>query len=101
MTGAGTGDGLPLIVTAVRIFNGKRLGPILPILVFKQDCDGGSDGFGVTDAAHDVGLVGLNLHAAAASEPLLATPQFAIQGGERDGNARGQAGENRDQGFAV
>ena len=45
--------------------------------------------------------VGLDLHAAAAAVALLAAPQFAVDGGERDGHAGGQSGEGGNQAFAV
>ena len=45
--------------------------------------------------------VGLDLHAAAAAVALLAPPQFAIDGVERDRDAGGQSGQRGDQALAV
>ena len=49
----------------------------------------------------DVGLVGLNLHAAAAAVALLAPPQLAVHEIQIDGHAGRQPGDQRDQRLAV
>jgi hypothetical protein len=48
-----------------------------------------------------VRLVGFNLHAAAAAVALLATPKFAVDELEIDGNAGRQSGDESGKGFPV
>jgi hypothetical protein len=48
-----------------------------------------------------MGLVGFDLHAAAAAVALLAPPQLAIHKFEIDRHARGKPADHRDQSFAV
>jgi hypothetical protein len=55
----------------------------------------------VAHAGEHVGLVGLNLHAAAAAIALLAAPQLAVHEIEIDGHAGGQPGDERDQSLSV
>src|SRR4029077_20650128 len=45
--------------------------PVLPVLVLEQNRDGRTDGDAVVHTRKDVGLVGLDLHTAAASVSLL------------------------------
>jgi arylsulfatase A-like enzyme len=51
---------------------------------------GDADGLRMPNPRHDLHRVGLDLHASAAAEPLLAAPQFPIDPGQSHRNARGQ-----------
>ena len=86
--GPGPRDRLLLVLGALDVLHRQRFGPVLPILVFEQDRDRRADGLRMPHAADDVRAVGLDLHAAAAAEALLAPPQLAIDGLERDRELR-------------
>ncbi len=47
------------------------------------------------------GGVGLDLHAPAAAKALLTPPQLAVDGGHGNGDTGREAGEGRNQSFAV
>ena len=83
------------------VFDWHGLGPVLPVFVGYDHCDGGTDGDGVSDARNNVGCVCFNLHAATTAEALLATPQFMIDFFEGYGDARGEAGNCGYQTLAV
>ena len=102
VAGPRAGDGLAACPSrAVGIFDGQRFGPVLPVLVADEDGDGRADGVRVAHAGHNFGAVGLDLHAAAAAVALLAAPELAIDGVERDGDAGRESGQRRHQAFAV
>ena len=99
--GRGRVTGLRLVLGAVDILHRKRFGPVFPIVIADDDGDGRADGLRVADAGDNFGAVGLDLHAPAAAVALLAAPEFAIDGVERDGNAGRKPGERGDQALAV
>ena len=55
----------------------------------------------MTNAGHDLGPIGFDLHAAAAPVSLLAPPQFSIDRGRGDRHSGRQPGQRRDEAFAV
>ena len=81
--------------------NGQLLFPILPVAVDDFDGDGGADGPAVTHAGEHVGLVGLDLHAAAAAIALLAAPKFAVHEIQIDRHPGRQSGDQGNQSLAV
>ena len=101
MTGAGTRDRLLVVLSTVDVLDRQRLGPVLPVLVLDQDGDGRTNRVGVADAADDMGVIRLDLHAAAAAEALLAAPQLAVQGRNGDGNSSGQTRQRGDEALPV
>ena len=80
---------------------GHYFGPVGPIFVFDQESEWGAEGETVSDAGEYVGVVLLNLHAAAASVTKLAAVQFLIDEFLVNGQARGQALNDGDQGAPV
>ncbi len=99
--GRGRVTGLRLVFRAVDIFHRQRFGPVLPIFVVDDDGDGRADGLRVADAGDNFDAVRFDLHAAAAAVALLAAPQFAIDGVERDGNTGGKSGQGGDQALSM
>jgi hypothetical protein len=55
----------------------------------------------MADTADDVGAIGFDLHAPAAPEALLATPQLPVKRRHGNRNARGQTGERSDEALPV
>ena len=94
-------DRLVLVLGAVDILHRQRFGPVLPVLVADDDGDGRADGLGVAHAGDNFGAVGFDLHAPAAAVALLAAPQLAIDGVERDRDAGGQPRQGRHQALAM
>ena len=99
--GRGRVTGFLVVLGAVDVFDGQRFGPVLPVLVLDQDGDGRTDGVRVSDAADDVGVIGLDFHAAAAAVALLAAPQFAVDGRHGDGDSSGQPSQSGDKALPV
>ena len=75
--------------------------PVQPVAILKYDRDGRSNSFAVVHAREKVGAIGFDFHSTAASEALLAAPEFAVDEFLIDGQAGGQSGEKSHQGFAV
>ena len=98
---AGARRGYGLVLARVACFDGELFFPVFPVAVGDLDCDGRADGLAVADAARGVDLVGLDLHAAAAAVALLSAPELAIDEVDVDGDTGGQAGDERDESFAV
>ncbi len=98
---AGTRGGDGLVLFGVTGFDGEDLFPVLPVLVGERHGDRRADGLAVADAGKDVGGVALDAHAAAATVALLATPEFVVEEGLVDGNARGETADEGYERFAV
>jgi hypothetical protein len=56
---------------------------------------------GMPDAGDDFGAVGFDFHSPTAAVPLLAPPKFTVDGVERNGHSCREAGQGRDETFAV
>jgi len=56
---------------------------------------------GMADPGDQLNGIGFNFHSPAAALPLLAPPQFAIDGFQRNGDARGKAYQGGHETFAV
>ena len=98
---AGTRRSDGLVLGGIAGLDGELFFPVLPVAVDDLDGDGRADGFAVAHAGEEVGLVGLDLHAAAAAVALLAAPKLAVYELEIDGNAGGNARNQGDEGLAV
>src|SRR5579884_3680782 len=57
----------------------QRFLPVLPVFILQQNGNRRTNALAMPHPGDYVDFVGLNLHAAAAAEPLLASPQFAIE----------------------
>jgi hypothetical protein len=55
----------------------------------------------MADAAHDVGMIGFDLHAPAAAETLLTPPQFAVERSHGNRDPRRQTGQGGDEALPV
>ena len=62
----------------IAVSNGERFLPVFPVTVGDFQRNRGADSDAVADAGENVGGVGLNFHAAAASVALLTSPEFVI-----------------------
>src|SRR5271168_4345542 len=98
---AGTRRGYDLVLAGVAGFYGEFFFPVFPVVVGDLDGDGRADGFAVAYSTENMDFVGFDLHAAAAAVALLAAPEFTIDEVEVDCEAGGQAGNERDESFAV
>ena len=85
----------------VTLFDGKDLGPVLPVVVGDSHRDGRADGLAVADAGEDVGGIALDAHAAAATVALLATPEFAADELLIDRNSGRKTADQGDETLAV
>ncbi len=83
-----------LVLGRVAGFDRELFFPVLPVAVDDLDGDGRADGLAVAHAAEHVGLVGFNLHAAAAAIALLAAPKFAVDEIQIDGHAGREPGDS-------
>src|SRR5438105_14721157 len=98
---AGSRRGNPLVFAGITFFHGKRLLPVLPILIFQKDRDGRSDGRTMTDTREDVDLIDLDLHATTATVALLPPPQFTVQKRLIYLQSGRQAGKEGDQAITI
>src|ERR1700732_4999642 len=89
------------MLAGVAGFDGELFLPVFPVVVGDLDGDGGADGLAVSHAGENVDLIGFDLHAATAAVSLLAAQEFASDEVEVDGEASGEAGDERDECFAV
>ncbi len=99
MAGARARDGF--VMRGIARFNREGFGPVFPVGVGNNHGSAASRWFGVTHAGDDVGAIGFDLHATAASKALLPAPEFVLYCVNRDGYAGGEACEGRHQAFAV
>ena len=95
MAGTRRGDGL--VQRGVAGLDRQFRLPVLPVAVDELDGDGRTDRLAVAHAAEHVGLVGFNLHAAAAAIALLAPPQIAVDEVKINGHTGRQSGDQRNQ----
>jgi len=79
----------------------QRLFPILPILICQHHGDGRADRLAVMHSRQKMRAVSFNLHAAAASKSLLATPQFPIHKCLVHRQSGGQPGKKGNQRLAM
>ena len=101
VAGPRTGDRFALVLATRYVFDGQGFGPVLPVLVTNNDRDRRADGFRMPHARDNFDPICFNLHASAAAEALLAPPQLAIDGVERDRYAGGQTGERCNEALTV
>jgi len=76
MAGPRARERFPLVFGAVDVFHRQRFSPVLPIFVANDDRDRRADGLRMPDARNNFDLIGFDLHPAAASIALLASPEF-------------------------
>src|SRR5208337_5244844 len=91
----------PLVLGRIARFDRKRVGPVLPVLILEQNCDGRTDGAAVAHSGENVRLVALNLHAPATTVTLLTPPEFAVEKRLIDFQTGGHTGEKGNQRFSV
>src|SRR5208337_674122 len=90
-----------LVLSGIALFDGQRLGPVLPVGVGNLDGDRRANRVTVAHAAQNVRGVALDLHATAAAITLLAPPELAVDEVEVNRHARRHAGEQRNQRLSV
>ncbi len=83
------------------VFYGEILLPVGPIAIFDTHGDGCADGLSVMDASENIGAIFFDFLAAAAAVAELAAVQLVIDEGDVDGQTRGQAGDEGQQGLSV
>src|SRR4029077_17537808 len=88
---AGRGD--RLMFGRIAFAGGERFLPVLPVTILELDRDRRADGDAVAHTREDMGGVGFDLHAAAASVALLAAPEFAIEERLIDLQSGGNSGQ--------
>ena len=68
------GEATRLCFAASPVFDGKRLLPVFPILIFQQNGDRRANRLSVADSGKNVRRIALDLHASAAAITLLSAP---------------------------
>ena len=75
--------------------------PVFPVLVRDEEGNRGAGGHAVPDTAERLGAIGFNRHASPAAVAALTAAELRRDGVEVDGQAGGNAFEDRDEPFAV
>ena len=99
MSGTGSSHGLP--ERRIAAFDRQVFGPVLPIGVADDDRDRRADRLRMANAGHDLRAIGLDLHAAAAAEALLAPPKLVIDRFDGDWNSCRKTRQRCHQTLAV
>ena len=98
---AGTRRGDGLVLRRIALFDGKDLGPVLPVVVGDGHRDGRADGLAVPDSGEDVRRVALDAHAAAAAVAALTAPELAADVLLIDRHAGWKTADQGDETLAV
>jgi hypothetical protein len=95
-----TGDAFDLHLVADG-FGGPLHGPVHPVAVLDPEGDGRAEGKSVANASHDLGVVRLDLHAAATAIAALATAHVGVDVGLGEREAGGQTLDHHGKALAV